>query len=319
MLSACAEFKQDEQGVEHSESGSPYLVILGTIQDAGIPHIGCQKECCAPYFAGEKEARKVVSLGLVDPKSSKSWLFEASPNISSQLNDLRDELYHSPSPQSANRQDSSSFLPSGIFLSHAHLGHYAGLMYLGREALGADDVPVFAMPRMDTFLRTNGPWSQLVELDNIKINKIREGELILLSDSLSVEVFRVPHRDEFSETVGFKIEGPKRSLLFIPDIDKWEKWDKDILVEIKMVDLAFLDATFFSGDELPNRDISEIPHPLVEESMQLFEPLSEADRSKVHFLHFNHSNPMIDPKSEASRKVEKKGFAIAREGMVYEL
>eukprot|EP00957_Ditylum_brightwellii_P156501 11911053-Ditylum_brightwellii.AAC.1 len=64
--------------------------------------------------------------------------------------------------------------PDGIFLTHAHIGHYTGLMYLGREALGAVDVPVYAMPRMRSFLKNNGPWSQLVSLGNINIQNLEE-------------------------------------------------------------------------------------------------------------------------------------------------
>ena len=192
-------------------------------------------------------------------------------------------------------------------------------MYFGREAMGADSVPVFAMPRMHEFLTQNGPWSQLVDLGNIALMKIEEKELIMLSNELSVETFRVPHRDEFSETVGFKISGPNKKALFIPDIDKWEKWEMDIVEEIKKVDYAFLDATFYSADELPNRDLSEIPHPTVEESMKLFDGLSDADKAKVYFIHFNHSNPLVNPESEEAKLVVEKGFRLAKEGMLVEL
>jgi pyrroloquinoline quinone biosynthesis protein B len=299
--------KGDKEELANQKSSSPFLIVLGTLQDAGMPHIGCKKDCCAPYFESGKQAGKVVSLGLVDPSSQKSWLFEATPDISRQLHDLNKVM------------SSSSTMPSGIFLTHAHIGHYAGLMYLGREALGADKMPVFAMPRMHEFLSTNGPWSQLVELGNISLTKVNEKELIMLTKELSVECFTVPHRDEFSETVGFKISGPNKTALFIPDIDKWEKWDRNILEEIRKVDYAFLDATFYSGDELPNRDLLEIPHPLVEESMKLFEGLSREDKAKVYFIHFNHSNPLVKPESEEAEIVRENGFNLAVEGVTMNL
>ena len=296
-----------EKHTEDARFSSPYLIVLGNLQDAGMPHIGCKKACCVPYFERGEQAANVVSLGLIDPQNQKSWLFEATPDISRQMESLMN--------QNSKDSFSSSILPDGIFLTHAHIGHYAGLMYLGREALGADSMPVFAMPRMHDFISQNGPWSQLVTLGNIDLIKIEEEEFIILSEELSVESFRVPHRDEFSETVGFKINGPNKSALFIPDIDKWEKWDKDILDEIRAADYAFLDATFFSGDELPNRDLSEIPHPLVEESMLLFQPLKSEDKAKVYFIHFNHSNPLVDPESEEAKLVIEKGYNLSVEGM----
>ena len=67
---------------------------------------------------------------------------------------------------------------SGIFLTHAHMGHYTGLMWLGKEVMGAAKVPVHAMPRMAAYLRSNGPWSQLVKLENIELREMRAGEAV---------------------------------------------------------------------------------------------------------------------------------------------
>ena len=69
--------------------------------------------------------------------------------------------------------------------------------------------------------------------------------------------FLVPHRDEFSETVGFEIKGENKTAVFIPDIDKWSKWNSDLKELIKRVDYAFLDATFYKNGEIPSRDMSE--------------------------------------------------------------
>ena len=169
----------------------------------------------------------------------------------------------------------------GIFLTHAHIGHYTGLMYLGREVMGSQDVPVYAMPRMKSFLMNNGPWSQLVNLNNIEIRDLQNRQAVQLNKRLRVTPIQVPHRDEFSETVGYLIESDKTSVLFIPDIDKWGKWEDSILEWIQKIDMAFLDATFYQNGEISGRDMSEIPHPFVEESMALFNSLSEEDKSKV--------------------------------------
>ena len=283
-------------GQATSQIQDPFVVVLGTLQDGGSPHMGCEKECCKNPDA----SRKVVSLGLIDPVSNKKFLLEASPDFVAQTRMLKAFL-----PSSANT------LPDGIFLTHAHIGHYAGLMFLGREAMNSKAVPVYAMPKMKSFLENNGPWSQLVSLNNILINPLSEGKWENISPSLKVKTILVPHRDEFSETVGFIIEGPHKKLLFIPDIDKWEKWRTAIVSLIKEVDYALIDGTFYSAAEVGNRNIAEIPHPLVQESMKLFDNLPAKEKEKIMFIHFNHTNPLLNKQSEEARLVKSKGFGIA--------
>lgn len=277
------------------------MIVLGVAQDGGYPHIGCQKECCTRAWKNDSLARSVVSLALVDPSNKKWWLFEATPDITRQLHQfqqLTDSEYN--------------FLPDGIFITHAHIGHYTGLMYLGKEAMNTKDVSVYVLPKMKSFLENNGPWSQLVNIHNIKITALTADSNFNLSDGISVIPFTVPHRDEYSETAGFRINAGERKYLFIPDIDKWQKWNKDIVEEVKQVDVAFLDGTFLSKDELPGRDLSSIPHPLVTETMELFSSQSEETKKKIYFIHFNHTNPLMWDDDAAG---QISGFNIAKQGM----
>lgn len=286
-------------------TGAPYLVILGVAQDAGYPQAGQIEEW--NLVKSKKSALSFpTALGLVDPVSKQRWLFEATPNFSQQL-DRMDEL-----------SSTAQYPYDGIFLTHAHVGHYTGLMQLGREIMGAQNVSVFAMPGMQYFLTNNGPWSQLVELNNISLQPLANKQKVQLNERLSVTPIQVPHRDEFSETVGFLIETADKSLLFIPDIDKWEKWNESIIDWIKRVDYALLDATFYANGEIPGRDMSEIPHPFVEESMVLLSGLSAEDKAKVHFIHFNHTNPLLFQDSEETKAVKAAGFIVTRQGQLLE-
>ena len=278
----------------------PYITVLGVAQDGGSPHIGCEKECCRHLWADPDSWRKVVCLGLVDPTTGERWLFEATPDLPKQLHTLMHLPGSNPDPRFR-----------GVFLTHAHIGHYPGLMYFGREARGAAEIPVFAMPRMASFLENNGPWDQLVRLDNIEIVHIFDGEDVQLNDRLSVQPLRVPHRDEYSETVGYRITGPNRSVLFIPDVDKWEKMATPIEEWIEGVDIAYLDGSFFDNAELPNRDMSEIPHPFIVESLERFADLPTEERSKIRFIHLNHSNPAHEADSDARRSILDSGMAVA--------
>ncbi|WP_046757048.1 MBL fold metallo-hydrolase [Kordia jejudonensis] len=284
-----------------SEAKGQYITVLGTAQDAGYPQINCNKSCCKPYHDG-KVAKKMIScLGLIDLEAKKKWLFDATPDIAQQIQNLSNEL------------ETTSVIDD-VFLTHAHIGHYTGLMFFGREAMGAKNVPVYAMPKMKTFLETNGPWSQLVSLENIVLQKLQHNTSVELTNELKITPFLVPHRDEFSETVGYKIEGKHKTALFIPDINKWQLWEKNIVEEVKKVDYAFLDATFFKNGEIP-RPMSEVPHPFIVETAKLFENEDKVTKNKVIFIHFNHSNPALQDSNTLKMNLESKGFKFAKEGM----
>lgn len=281
----------------------PFLVVLGIAQDAGFPQAGCHKACCAKAWQSSHLRRYATSIAVVDPISKQRWLFECTPNFPDQLH-----LLESLAP--LNTKSSLD----GILITHAHVGHYAGLIHLGREVMGTNQLPVYAMPRMAGFIRNNGPWSQLVTLKQIELRAMKNRTTFRLNSRIKVTPIIVPHRDEFSETVGFIIAGPRHRVLFLPDIDKWEKWDIPIERELAKVDIAYLDGTFFGDGELPGRDMSKIPHPSIQESISRFKGLSPADRGKIRFIHLNHTNPALKPDSPAARIITKSGHHIAQQG-----
>lgn len=192
------------------------------------------------------------------------------------------------------------------------------MLYFGREALGKKDIPVHVMPKMKNFLQKNGPWSQLIDLQNIACSDLQKDSTITVSSSLKVTPFLVPHRDEFSETVGYRIDGKNKSALFIPDINKWEVWEKNIVKEVAKVDYAFIDATFYKDGEI-NRPMSEIPHPFIEETIELFKDETIQTKNKVVFIHFNHTNPALQPNSIERNELELLGYRVATEGDVFGL
>ena len=280
----------------------PWLVVLGVAQDGGAPQAGCDSQCCT----GTVTRRHVASLGIVDPATSERWIIDATPDFAHQLHTLDQVAPGAPGVAGPAL--------AGILLTHAHIGHYAGLVHLGHEVIGARGVPVWAMPRMREFLSSNGPWDQLVSFGNISLEPLAAGKPIRLNQRLVVTPILVPHRDEYSETVGFRIDGPGRSALYLPDIDKWDRWDLSIEDLLAEVDVAWLDGTFHADGELSGRSMAEIGHPFIVESMRRFSSLSRSDREKVHFIHLNHTNPALRPDSEATAAIRRAGFHVAREG-----
>ncbi len=280
------------------------IVILGIAQDGGSPQIGCDKSCCKTLWENNLY-ESVTSIGLIDNHENNFFLIDASPDISKQHQMLK------------------SFAPNGslggIALTHAHIGHYSGLLFLGKESLDVKNINVYSMPKMSFFLENNGPWSQLIQEKNIVINKLKNDSIQTLSKYISIKPILVPHRDEFSETVGYIIKGKDKSALFLPDIDKWENWNKKIENLIRKVDYAFIDGTFYDENEIPYRNMDEIPHPFVIETLKRFENIKENDKKKIYFIHLNHTNPLLKPKNKLTKEVIRKGFNIARTGMKLDL
>ncbi len=275
VLSTAAIEALQRSGALPSRASHWEIVVLGVAQDAGIPHLGCNQELCRSIREGRRRPERVSSLGLVNRLLGVSYLFDATPDMVSQLGTLN-----------------GGQPPTAVFLTHAHIGHYTGLMFLGRESLNAKGVPVYGSERMAGFLRTNGPWSQLVSLSNIEVRAMAPDAAVPLADGVRVVSFTVPHRDEFTDTVGYLIERGSKRALFIPDIDQWSKWPRSIRTLADSVDLAFLDGTFASADELPGRSIADIPHPLIPQTRELL----RGSRAGVWFIHLNHTNKELGQK-----------------------
>jgi len=286
-----------------TQPAGPYVVVLGVAQDAGHPQAGCRQECCRPAWADPSLGHLVACLGIVDPRSGQRWIIDATPDLARQLRAL-DALQ--PTAADAPALD-------GIFLTHAHTGHYSGLMQLGRESMNCRDLPLYAMPRMQQFLRDNAPWSQLVEQKHVALQSLQAGEQTTLGDDLRIEAFTVPHRDEFSETVGFIVSSSRRRIAWLPDIDSWDRWERPIEELISAVDAAFIDGTFYDATEL-HRDIGEIPHPLISDSMERLAELPPELRSRVRFIHLNHTNPVLQAGSAERATVVERGFTITQRG-----
>ena len=300
----CGRIDSDEK----NRSSEPFVAVLGIAQDAGYPQAGCDLDCCRDVWKEPSLRQYATCLAIVDPISHERWLLECTPDFKDQLKAL-DQL------DQLDPIDSKSGVKglTGILLTHAHIGHYTGLIHLGHEATGAKNTPVYAMPRMAKFLRTSGPWSQLVEYQNIELRALKNKQPIKLNERITVTPIQVPHRDEFSETVAFRVDGPNHSVLFLPDIDKWGRWEENVEDVVASVDRAYVDGTFYGDGELPNRPMDQIPHPFIVESMERFKSAPISERAKIHFIHFNHTNPVHNSSSEATKQTTTAGFNIARQ------
>jgi len=289
------------------DAAAPFVLVLGTAQDGGVPHLGGH---AAPDEAARRDpalARRAASLLVVHPGTGRRWLIDATPDVARQLDDAEAAV------PLRKVEGGRAPIVDGVFLTHAHIGHYLGLAFFGREVYGADHLPVHGSARMVDFLAKNAPWELLVRLGHVDLHTLAPGNAVELAPGLSLTPLLVPHRDEYTDTFGFEIRGPDRALLYIPDIDRWERWETPIEEAIARVDVALLDATFFDAQELPGRSLAEIPHPLLSDSLARFAKLPEAERRKIVFTHLNHSNRAGLPGTAERHAVEAAGMRIARE------
>lgn len=285
---------------EESTSGQRLVFrVLGIAQDGGVPHLGCQKLCCRNARTSGLRLGPAAA-AVHDQQTNHTLLLEATPSIEEQLAML-------PASASPRRP------VDRILLTHAHIGHYAGLIHLGREVASADGIPISCSENMSTYLSENGPWSQLVQLRQIipeptpPLTRITVPEL----PQLTITAIPVTHRGEFTDTVAWRIDGPGARIVFCPDVDRWIPEQLQQLLD--QADFLYLDATFYDGRELPGRNLSEIPHPPMVLTMKLLEEQARLRPGSIRFIHLNHTNPALF--DEVIRdEIRSRGFAVAEQG-----
>lgn len=275
------------------------LKVLGSGQDAGIPHTACYCSICARARREVAKRRLGPSIALISKKKAFCYLIDASPDFKVQLDAVRKEC-------SCVRRKGK--IPvSGIFLTHAHMGHYSGLWQLGKETLDEKNVPVYCTPLMKQFLSLSFPFNYLVQAKNILIQEIHTS-VILKLDGFYIAPVPVPHRNEFADTVGYIVQAKKR-VVYIPDIDFWTD---ELIRKVNQSDIALIDGTFFSKSELPR--FMDVPHPPIRETLKLFKGSS----TEIFFTHINHTN-VINKNGKELKDLKKKGYRVARDGLTLEI
>jgi pyrroloquinoline quinone biosynthesis protein B len=282
----------------------PKVSLLGTAQDGGRPQPGCVKPCCVGL--GPEDVRHPVSLGLLDA-NGRGHLIEATRALGDQLS-----IWGHPAIES-------------VVLTHAHFGHVDGLGLFGRETLNASGLSLHVSASMASLIESTPQWDLMVKQGVFHLNILSPDAAIPLGEGVQIEAVPVPHRAELSDMHAFVLRGPERALLFLPDHDRWD----DTLAHHNMpsirawlqhlrVDIALVDGTFWSADELGGRSQAEVPHPPVIESLERLGS-RQSDDPSIYFIHLNHTNPLHDEESEAYRMLTGLGWGVGQQGMTFTL
>jgi len=303
----CAKGGRAPRASAVSGGADPYVIVLGSAQDGGFPHAACTCPRCTAARRDPALRRNVASIAVVVPARGRRYLVDATPDLRQQLDLLPAVGAHTTGTVDRRPVD-------GVLLTHAHVGHYLGLAFFGFEAVHTSRLPVYASPRLATFLRANGPWSRLVLRQEIEITETPPGAGFTLDTGVRVTPFAVPHRDEDSDTMGFRIDGPRHTIVYVPDTDTWDTWSAEAQAALAACDTALVDGTFYAAAELPGRDVRSIGHPLMVATMDRFAEAVRAGRLRVLFTHLNHSNGALDPKGPERRAIVERGFSVASDG-----
>lgn len=264
----------------------PTVEVLGIAQDAGVPHLGCRCDRCE-VARKSTEARRTASALLLESDGNR-YLFDATPDLPTQI----------------------AAVPDGVFLTHAHLGHLPGLLYFGREAADAADLTVYCTAGLADLIRENATFSALVAEDCIDLREVGDQSTVA-AGNVDVTAKTVTHREAFpTGTLSYGIDGPHRSLYYVSDVDEWTE---DVIAEIARADVALVDGTFWSVDELDR--VAEVPHPPIRDSMDAFDDFE----TRVIFTHLNHTNPVLDPDSPERERLEDRGYGVAAAGQRFGL
>ncbi|HIE05694.1 MAG TPA: hypothetical protein EYP58_02725 [bacterium (Candidatus Stahlbacteria)] len=261
------------------------IKILGSGQDGGVPQIGCRCDVCQKARRFKRYRRFAPSIAVEDEMNRSSVIIDASPDLKYQWQMLDTQIV-------------------ALLLTHAHYGHYSGLLQFGEEVADIKDLPLWCTRRMGRFLSGNLPFKSLISRKNIRINLINPGKEFRMI-GLTFTAIKVPHRTRVSDTVGYILQSSRKKVIYIPDVDYWTGGLKR---EINSADIALLDGTFFSKDEI--RRQQDVPHPPIRKTVELLRDST----TRIYFTHINHSNP-VNKDGRERRYVEDKNFKVAHDGL----
>ncbi|MFO7536788.1 MAG: MBL fold metallo-hydrolase [Chloroflexota bacterium] len=280
-------------------------VVLGIMQDGGLPHVGCRCRRCQAAYDDPRQMEYIASLAIIDTRGEETavWLIDATPDIRYQLNLLDNVLGRQAMAPNRLRP------PQGIFLTHAHSGHISGLLQLGPEAMNIQGLPIYTSLGLVTLLRETRLWRPVIQ--QLALIPLSTNRPVLLGPDLTIYPIPVPHRDEWGiGTFAFQISGPKKSLLYLPDIDSWDPWAR-AEDHLTAVDYALVDGTFYDDEELDGR--FPPAHPPISYTLSLFGDLP----CQLVLTHFNHTNPVLDAGSPERQAVLDAGASLAYTGQTF--
>lgn len=266
------------------------IKILGNVQDGGVPHLGSQLEIDKKARQDPRKQKYVSSMLLTedDSNGAAKYLIDATPDIRMQV--------------------SQEYL-DGVFIPHADIGHTLGLVFFGQEGIDSKGVNVYCNKGVEEFLMKNDPFRYLVDRQNIEIETMGHKDKQKVQGA-EVKTHLYDHHLVGHNTTGYEIIGEEKTVFYLSDITEF---NGDIMTRIEEADIAIIDGTFWSEDEIDR--IEEVPHPPIQQSM---EEMKDFD-TDIYFTHLNHTNPVLREDSKERQELEEAGFNVAEQGTTWDI
>jgi pyrroloquinoline quinone biosynthesis protein B len=321
--------------------------VLGSAAGGGFPQWNCACRNCQRIRAGKLHGRARSQTQLAFTTDNQVWfLLSASPDLRAQI--LATAELRPGNCSGAPGYEKTAVSPiAGLFLPSADVDSIVGMLHL-REF---HSFFVFATPSVQRILQDENRIFQVLDRADppakwiTLASKTRLGchldeelgstpEFLCTTvplggvypDYVSGELKRFLSREEATSALVIQ-KGDKR-LFYAPSIpietaaQAWSAGGWKSCMENS--DVAFVDATFWSDDELlqtgrSKKTAREIGHLPLSGPGGLLEQYPKNTKSRRILIHINNTNPILDEDSPEHRAVLDAGFEIAYDGMDLEL
>jgi pyrroloquinoline quinone biosynthesis protein B len=298
------------------------IQVLGVAAGGGFPQWNCACDLCARCRRGEgPEPTTHAGIAVRGDGGGGWWLANATPDVLAQI-EAHPDLWPGPAARSTPI--------TSVVLTDAEFDHTIGLLLL-REGASLD---VWATPAVLDILHDDFPVRRLVErYASFHWRELTPGEPAEVVPGVDVTPLAISDRcPRFSReperpdaVVALRIEDRSSggSALWSPQVGAWTDEIRDAVAG---VDVAFVDGTFWVGDELSGagagtRGAAAMGHL----------PLSGPDGLAAHYAatggdgvrrllaHINNTNPILDPASPERAELAALGIEIAPSGTSLDL
>jgi pyrroloquinoline quinone biosynthesis protein B len=291
--------------------------ILGSAAGGGVPQWNCSCPNCAAARRGERPCRSQSSFA-ISADGKRWWLVNVSPDVAAQI-----EAFAPLQPNETRGTPIAGFL-----ITDANVDHLGGLAVLRQD--GDHHFELYSSATVRAVAKTQPAFAPFAGAPH-HWHTVASDESFVLDERLHVRVVAVPgltpgydgRRAVIDAVVAYEIgdAGGTSSVLFAPVFAAFEA---PLREAVSRCDLALLDGSFWSDDELSELGVAKAAQSLghlpvggPDGSLAALGPLPQATR--VGYVHVNNSSPLLDPDSHAARAARDAGTFVTEDGMEFAL
>ncbi len=291
--------------------------VLGSAAGGGVPQWNCACVHCSAARAGTQPRRSSSGFA-ISGDGVRWWLVNVSPDIAQQI-----EAYPPLQPRAGRGTPIA-----GMLLTDANVDHLGGFAVLRQD--GDHAFAVFSsatvraiateQPAFATFANPPHEWRVLAPKEEVDLDE-RLRVRVVPVDGLTPGY--AGRRALADAVVGYLVTDRETNAraLFAP---VFADVGPDLLAAARAAAVAFFDGSFWSDDELADAGVPKaarsLGHAPVGGPDGSLARLATLERgARFFFAHLNNTNPLLDPSSSAAHAVARAGFAVAKDGLEFQV